>query len=453
MQLPLSQLRHSNVAVVRLTRNGVRLEIACYKNKVQSFRAGLETRLDEVLQIDRVFTNVSRGSYASSTDIKKALGTDATEQAALKYILEHGDLQVAQQERSSEQTEVIKDIATVISQRCVHAVTKRPFPTSIIEQALRTIGAVIKPDQPVKKQALQLTHRLIEANVLPIQRAMMKLRATMSSSDQVASLVQWCKDNGAEIISDSPAPLQAPVSSAAEEVVSETGVSAKTETVQTVATADPTSSLTLLFLLAPQLFRDADVFVKSQCSTNSLHVIETAVAETGEAVAADFEAILQHQSACPSSDGTCGVSTQSATSSGAVPATVHAKQREASVLKKPKQVSKGRHEEDSSESDNVDASLTKAKPTGKAVVLTNASDSDSDDNDKRKKKKKAAKQKQPSAAMPKPAQPKPSVPDDSDEELVSERKKKKQHAVAAAVNSNHEIDDEEFDYGEEGEDL
>lgn len=193
MQLPLCQQRHSNIAVVRLQKNGVRLEIACYKNKVVSYRAGLEARMDEILQIERVFTNVGRGCYASSGDIKKALGADMDEKTALKLILDHGDLQVAQQERTSEQDEMMKDIATVISQRCVHAVTKRPFPTNIIEQALRSIGAAIKLDQPVKKQALQLIHRLMEAQVsgnARLRRAV-ELVAGLVQGKRCRSDCQW----------------------------------------------------------------------------------------------------------------------------------------------------------------------------------------------------------------------------------------------------------------------
>lgn len=37
---PTNQIRLTNVAVVRMKKCGIRFEIACYKNKVQSWRAG-----------------------------------------------------------------------------------------------------------------------------------------------------------------------------------------------------------------------------------------------------------------------------------------------------------------------------------------------------------------------------------------------------------------------------
>ena len=51
------------------------LQIACYKNKVQEWRSGVETNIDDVLQIANVFVNVSKGEMAKSQDLQKAFGT------------------------------------------------------------------------------------------------------------------------------------------------------------------------------------------------------------------------------------------------------------------------------------------------------------------------------------------------------------------------------------------
>lgn len=57
-----------------LTFENLLVQIACYKNKVQEWRTGVETDLDEVLQIERVFTNVSKGQAAKSDELSKAFG-------------------------------------------------------------------------------------------------------------------------------------------------------------------------------------------------------------------------------------------------------------------------------------------------------------------------------------------------------------------------------------------
>ncbi|XP_021675732.2 uncharacterized protein LOC110661414 isoform X2 [Hevea brasiliensis] len=76
LQQPIGQKRLTNVAVVRLKKHGIRFEIACYKNKVLSWRSGVEKDLDEVLQSHTVYSNVSKGILAKSKDLMLAFKTD-----------------------------------------------------------------------------------------------------------------------------------------------------------------------------------------------------------------------------------------------------------------------------------------------------------------------------------------------------------------------------------------
>ncbi|OMO60557.1 Ribosome maturation protein SBDS [Corchorus olitorius] len=73
---PIGQKRLTNVAVVRLKKHGMRFEIACYKNKVLSWRSRVEKDLDEVLQSQTVYSNVSKGVLAKTKDLMAAFGTD-----------------------------------------------------------------------------------------------------------------------------------------------------------------------------------------------------------------------------------------------------------------------------------------------------------------------------------------------------------------------------------------
>ena len=68
---PTNQKLLTNVAVVRTKKCGKRFEIACYKNKVISWREGIEKDLDEVLQSHTVFVNVSKGEVAKKADLTK----------------------------------------------------------------------------------------------------------------------------------------------------------------------------------------------------------------------------------------------------------------------------------------------------------------------------------------------------------------------------------------------
>ena len=66
-------------------RGGKRFEIACYRNKVVNYRQGLETDLSEVLQTDRIFTNVSKGQFAKTSDLEQVFHTHNEQEIANSF--------------------------------------------------------------------------------------------------------------------------------------------------------------------------------------------------------------------------------------------------------------------------------------------------------------------------------------------------------------------------------
>lgn len=93
IKTPTNQKLLTNVAVVRTKKAGKRFEVACFKNKVLSWRQGVEKDIDEVLQSHTVFSNVSKGQVAKKDDLTSAFGTD-DQTAICREILDKGELQV-----------------------------------------------------------------------------------------------------------------------------------------------------------------------------------------------------------------------------------------------------------------------------------------------------------------------------------------------------------------------
>lgn len=170
---PTNQIRLTNVAVVRMKRGGKRFEIACYKNKVVSWRNKTETDIDEVMQTVNVFTNVSKGAVAKKEDLIKCFGHDDIKKICIE-ILDKGELQISEKERQTQLESASKDVATIVSEKCINSETKRPFPVSIIEKSMKQIHFSINPKKNTKQQALEVIKKLKE--VLPIERCTMKLR-------------------------------------------------------------------------------------------------------------------------------------------------------------------------------------------------------------------------------------------------------------------------------------
>ncbi|CAA7405298.1 unnamed protein product [Spirodela intermedia] len=194
---PIGQKRLTNVAVVRLKKHGLRFEIACYKNKVLSWRSGVEKDLDEVLQSQTVYSNVSKGVLAKSKDLNAAFGTDDQAKICLE-IMEKGELQVAGKERDSQLSNQFRDIATIVMEKTINPQTQRPYPISMIERLMHEIHFAVDPHQNSKKQALELIRELQKH--FPIKRSPMRLRLIIPEGS-ISPLMEKLSTWGANVIS------------------------------------------------------------------------------------------------------------------------------------------------------------------------------------------------------------------------------------------------------------
>lgn len=91
MKNPVNQVRMTNVAYIKLKKGGKRFELACYKNKILDWRNKRETNINEVLQIDQIFTNVSKGDVAKKVDLL-VFGEDLTKEQIILEILNKGEI-------------------------------------------------------------------------------------------------------------------------------------------------------------------------------------------------------------------------------------------------------------------------------------------------------------------------------------------------------------------------
>jgi len=167
--MPTNQKRHTNIATVKLQSHVKRFEIACYPNKVTSWRDGVEKDLREVLQSERVFTNVGKGEFSNSKDLEKAFGT-RNELEVCKIILEKGALQVSEKERSVAQDSMFADIAQRVSEMSVNPETERKYAPTIIQKAMKDeIHYSIVAKKNAKVQAIDVIKQL-QKKQFPIER-------------------------------------------------------------------------------------------------------------------------------------------------------------------------------------------------------------------------------------------------------------------------------------------
>jgi ribosome maturation protein SDO1 len=220
---PSNQIKLTNVSLVRLKKAKKRFEIACYKNKVLEWRSGIETDLDNVLQINSVFLNVSKGQTAPSADLAKAFGAKTLINDIILEILNKGELQVGEKERHAQLERVHNEVVGIVASKLVDPKTKRVYTTGMIEKALDMLSSQgsqavqdksapgsgtatpatgdgneeeretkVKSKEHVwtgvvatksaKSQALEAMKALILHQPIPVARARMRLRITCPTS-------------------------------------------------------------------------------------------------------------------------------------------------------------------------------------------------------------------------------------------------------------------------------
>lgn len=210
---PSNQIKLTNVSLVRLKKGKKRFEIACYKNKVLEWRSGIETDLDNVLQIPNVFLNVSKGQTAPKEDLEKAFGKGKPTDDIVLEILKKGELQVGDKERAAHLERVHNEVVGIVASKLVDPRTKRVYTSGMIEKALdmlssqahggdrsNTASAAGTPatgddgeakprtrehswtgvvtTKSAKSQALDAMKALIAFQPIPVARARMRLRVS-----------------------------------------------------------------------------------------------------------------------------------------------------------------------------------------------------------------------------------------------------------------------------------
>ena len=196
---PVNQVRLTNVAVVRLSRHGNRFEIACYKNKIVNYRQGTETDLSEVLQTTTVFTNVSKGQFAKSSVLQECFGT-ADEEEVCRFILEKGEVQISDQERAVQLESMLREVASMVSEKCINPVNRRQYTMAQIRDAMKKAGFMVHPTRNVKQQFLDCVRLLQEKSVINIERAKMLLVIVLTPLDD-ADFVNR-RDNAVNLLTD-----------------------------------------------------------------------------------------------------------------------------------------------------------------------------------------------------------------------------------------------------------
>ena len=197
------------------------------------YREGVETDLDNVLQIPSVFLSVSKGQTAPTEDLKKAFGAKTPLNDIIMEILNKGEMQVGEKERHAQLERVHNEVIEIVAGKLVDPKSKRVYTTGMIDKALdqlstqggsahrhdetkgsgtaaptngeegekakpRPIWTGVVTTKSAKSQALDAMKALIAWQPIQVSRERMRLRITC----QTSKLKQAAKASAKKDVSD-----------------------------------------------------------------------------------------------------------------------------------------------------------------------------------------------------------------------------------------------------------
>ncbi|KJE92923.1 hypothetical protein CAOG_003805 [Capsaspora owczarzaki ATCC 30864] len=145
-------------------------EVACRPGNVMKWRKG-ELGWSDVLLVDVVFKQFSKGERANAADLAGAFGTEDND-ACLKVICEKGQVAETAAERKEKTDKRRAEIVSYIHKYYVNPTNNLPHPVTRIELALGEMKPRIDPEVPADRQAHDIIKKMVE--IIPLKKMEME---------------------------------------------------------------------------------------------------------------------------------------------------------------------------------------------------------------------------------------------------------------------------------------
>ncbi len=207
----------SRYTTVRLVVEGEHFEILVNPDPALNFKLGKQIDPAQVIAVDEVFSDSSKGLRVATEKLRKHFSTDDPGKAAVE-VLRRGELQLTQEQRRKLLDERKKSIVAMISKNYVDPKTSLPHPPLRIEQAMQEARISIDPFQDATEQTKQVVEKI--RSIIPLKSERLKLLVKVSPqySGQTIGVLKnfgeilkedWGADGTLSAIVEIPAGAQA----------------------------------------------------------------------------------------------------------------------------------------------------------------------------------------------------------------------------------------------------
>jgi len=201
--------------IARLEKYGDHFEILVDPKGAEEFRSGAKVNLEEILEVDSIFKDASKGEKSNSEALKKAFGTEDVIVIA-ERILREGEIQLTTEQRKEMVDRRRQKIIQSICRDAIDPTNGRPHPPERIKNALEQVHfnidlhtrfedqlddaiKLLRPIIPIKFEKLNIAVRI------PAEYAQ---KAYAHLHHYTVKKEEWQRDGSMVVLIEIPAGLQ-----------------------------------------------------------------------------------------------------------------------------------------------------------------------------------------------------------------------------------------------------
>ncbi len=139
-----------NAVVARIKTHGEHFEILVDPEGAQALKHGAPVKLEDILAVEDIFLNASRGDRVPEEDLLKAFGTTSVSEIARKIITE-GEINLTAEQRHRMMEEKRLQVVHFISRNAINPQTMAPHPPARIERVMEEAGVHIDLTKSVEE--------------------------------------------------------------------------------------------------------------------------------------------------------------------------------------------------------------------------------------------------------------------------------------------------------------
>ena len=141
-------VRLDDAVPARLKTHGTTFEVLVDPDGALALKRGERVNLEDILAVEDIFENASRGDRSPEEDLQKAFGTLDVLPIA-EIIIKKGDISLTAEQRKQFIENKRRQVIEVIARNAINPQTKTPHPPGRIEQAMTEARVNIDPTKSI----------------------------------------------------------------------------------------------------------------------------------------------------------------------------------------------------------------------------------------------------------------------------------------------------------------